>query len=96
MLSKEDVLKIARLARLELSDLEVEGAQKKLAAILSHFESLSEAATEGVSPSFHTVDKMELRADEPQPALAREDLLRNAPEELENCFKIPRVVGGAE
>ncbi|MBS1984262.1 MAG: Asp-tRNA(Asn)/Glu-tRNA(Gln) amidotransferase subunit GatC [Bdellovibrionales bacterium] len=96
MVSKDEVMKVAHLAHVRLSDAEVSVVQQKFAAILNHFNFLSEANTNGVEPSFHAAEQMELRADVAEAPLDREALLKNAPDQFENCFRISRVVGGEE
>lgn len=96
MATEAEVMRVARLARLKIQESELEGVRGKFAAILESFSFLNEANTEGVAPLFHAAESMELRPDEPEAPLDREALLRNAPEPFENCFRIPRVVGGEE
>ena len=96
MVTKEDVLRVAKLARLSIAENDLPKIQEKFSAILDHFEFLSEVDTSNVEPLYHAVDAMSPRPDVTEPAIARADLLKNAPEEFESCFKIPRVVGAAE
>jgi aspartyl-tRNA(Asn)/glutamyl-tRNA(Gln) amidotransferase subunit C len=96
MASREEVLKVARLARIRIQESELESLQKKFSAVLEYFKFLEEANVEGIEPLFHAAEQMELRPDTPEDPLAREALLANAPEAFENCFRIPRVVGGEE
>jgi aspartyl-tRNA(Asn)/glutamyl-tRNA(Gln) amidotransferase subunit C len=93
---EESVKKVARLARLHLSEDDLKKAQKKFEAILEHFEFLKEANTEGVQPLYHAAEQMELRPDQPEAPLPSADVLRNAPDEFENCFRLPKVVGTVE
>lgn len=94
MLDPQDVKKAARLARLEMTDSELMGVQEKLQTVLNFFQSLQEVSVEGIPPFFHGVQKMELREDRVEPSLPNEEVLRNAPESLDGCFKLPRIVGG--
>jgi len=96
MTTREEVLRIARLARLHLKDEEVDNVARKFSAVMDSFNFLQEAKTEGVSPMFHAAEKMELRPDETEPPLDREELLANAPDRLDACFRIPKVVGANE
>jgi aspartyl-tRNA(Asn)/glutamyl-tRNA(Gln) amidotransferase subunit C len=96
MVSKDVVLKIARLARIRIQESELAGFQKKFSDVLESFNVLQEVNTEGVAPMFHAAEQMELREDVPEAALPTADLMRNAPDQFENCFRIPRVVGGEE
>jgi len=96
MATKEEVLKVAALARIRVQDSELEDLQKKFTAVLDSFKFLSEANTEGVVPLYHGIEQMTLREDLPEAPLSREELLRNAPDSIENCFRIPRVLGAVE
>lgn len=96
MATKEEVLKVARLARIRIEESELPVVQQKFSAVLDYFKFLAEANTNGVEPLFHAAEKLELRPDVAEPALDRQALMKNAPEQFENCFRIPRVVGGEE
>jgi len=86
-LSREDVVHVARLARLDLSDEEVElfTAQHVAALDLSHLE-----------PSSHPIalDNV-LRPDQPRPSLDRDEVLAAAPDVEDYRFRVPRIVGDA-
>jgi aspartyl-tRNA(Asn)/glutamyl-tRNA(Gln) amidotransferase subunit C len=90
MLDREQVLHVARLARLELTDEEVERMAKELSHVLDHIEKIRELDLEGVPPTSHVVDVVNaLRADEPQPSLPRDVVLAAAPEPLDEGFGVP-------
>jgi aspartyl-tRNA(Asn)/glutamyl-tRNA(Gln) amidotransferase subunit C len=90
MLDREQVLHVARLARLELTDDEVERMARELSHVLDHIEKIRELDLEGVPPTSHVVDVVGgLRADEPQPSLPRDVILAAAPEPLEEGFGVP-------
>ena len=73
MLDREQVLHVARLARLELDDAEVERMAAELSKVLDHIERIRELDLEGVPPTSHVVDVVDvLRADEPVPCFPRE------------------------
>lgn len=93
-LTRESVLKIADLARLELQDSEVESFAEELGAIFGHFESLAKIQTTGVVPLL-TPTQIEptVREDQVQIGLGAEKALMNAPEKQGNLFKVPPVVG---
>ncbi len=70
MIDREQVLHVARLARLELSDEEVERMTGELSGILEHVEKIAGLDLEGVPPTSHVVPMTNaLRADEPRPSL---------------------------
>jgi len=90
MISRDDVGHVARLARLELSDDEVERMSVELSKVLDHIEKIGELDLEGVPPTSHVIDVVNaLRADEPEPSLPREVILAAAPEPLNDGFGVP-------
>lgn len=92
MVDREWVLRIAKLARLELKEEEVEVFQKQLADILKFVDQLKELDTEGVEPYIQEFSETPMRDDIPKPSLSREKALMNAPESDEGFFIVPRVV----
>ncbi len=90
VIDRDQVLHVAKLARLELSDDEVEQMAKELSGILEHVDRISELDLEGVEPTSHVV-KLEnvLRADEPRPSLDRDEALANAPDPADGAFRVP-------
>lgn len=95
-ISQADILKIATLARIHVTPADLPVLEKKFHSLLEYFNFLQEADTTGVQPLFHGIEQLELREDIPEASLDREKLLQNAPDQMENCFKLPRVVGEAE
>jgi aspartyl-tRNA(Asn)/glutamyl-tRNA(Gln) amidotransferase subunit C len=90
MLDRAQVLHVARLARLELSDDEVERMASELSKVLDHIEKIGELDLEGVAPTSHVVEVTDaLRPDEPRPCLPPEVALAAAPEPLEGGFGVP-------
>jgi aspartyl-tRNA(Asn)/glutamyl-tRNA(Gln) amidotransferase subunit C len=90
MLDRAQVLHVARLARLELTDEEVERMAAELSKVLDHIEKIRELDLEGVAPTSHVVDVVNaLRADEPQPSLPVDVALESAPEPLAGGFGVP-------
>ena len=76
MISREEVLHVARLARLELTDDEVERMSNELSGILDHIEKIGELDLEGVPPTSHVVEVTNaLRPDEPRRSWPREEML---------------------
>ena len=81
---------MARLARLELSDEEVERMAKELSHVLDHIEKIRELDLEGVPPTSHVVEVTNaLRPDEPHVSLPVDVALAAAPEPLEGGFGVP-------
>ena len=90
MIDREQVLHVARLARLELSDEEVETMSRELSGILDHVDKIGELDLEGVDPTSHVVElENVLRPDEPRPSWARERVLEEAPDTSEGAFRVP-------
>jgi aspartyl-tRNA(Asn)/glutamyl-tRNA(Gln) amidotransferase subunit C len=86
-------MRIARLARLELSDEEIERYREELGQILELVGELDQLDTEGVEPTSHVLDLINvLRQDQPRPPLSREAALENAPEVKEGKFRVPPIL----
>lgn len=93
-LSREEVLKVAHLARLEFEEDRIEKFQTDLNDILKFVEKLQELDTEGVEPLTQVNHHYNnFRKDEVKESLKREDALKNAPQEDEGMFIVPKVVG---
>src|SRR3954447_26557362 len=90
-LSRDQVLHVARLARLELSDAEVERFRAELSNVLGHIETISELGDMAdVAPTSHVVAvENALRADEPRPSLPAEIALESAPDAAMGGFRVP-------
>jgi aspartyl-tRNA(Asn)/glutamyl-tRNA(Gln) amidotransferase subunit C len=92
-IQKDEVLAIARLAHLQLSEDELDRMTRELASILAYMQELREIDVEGVPPTAHVhMPRLALRADEPIPSLPPELALREAPEVLEGGFAVPAFV----
>lgn len=92
-LTRADVLKVANLARLKLSDAEVADYTAKLGSILEYVDSLSEVDTEDVEPMVHAVELSNVfRRDEVVPSLSREAALSNAPKTDGQFFLVPQIL----
>jgi aspartyl-tRNA(Asn)/glutamyl-tRNA(Gln) amidotransferase subunit C len=89
-ISRDEVLHVARLARLALTDDEVERLTGELDAILEAVGIVSELDLAEVEPTSHPLDLVNVWADdEPRPSLPLEDVLANAPEAEEGLFRVP-------
>jgi aspartyl-tRNA(Asn)/glutamyl-tRNA(Gln) amidotransferase subunit C len=94
VIDREEVLHVARLARLRLSEDELEPMARELSAVLDHIATIDELDLEGVEPTAHVVaDGMPahsgLRADEPRDSLPREVALAQAPAVSGDGFSVP-------
>ena len=89
-IGREEVEHVARLARLALTDEEVERFRGQLSAILEAVGKVSELDLEGVPPTSHPLDLVNVLADdEPRPSLPREAALANAPRAEGSAFRVP-------
>ena len=90
VIDRSDVLHIARLARLELEDAEVERMTGELSSVLDHIAKIGELDLETVEGTSRVISvENVLRADEPRPGLARERALEDAPEVSRDSFRVP-------
>jgi aspartyl-tRNA(Asn)/glutamyl-tRNA(Gln) amidotransferase subunit C len=90
VIDREQVLHVARLARLELADEEIERMAGELSGILEHVERMNEVDLEGVEPTSHVVQLENVfRADEPRPSWSREEILEPAPDPAGGAFRVP-------
>jgi len=90
MIDRDEVMHVARLARLELSSEEVERMAGELSHVLEHVERIGELDLEGAPPTSHVVPlENVLREDVPRPSLSRERALESAPESADGGFGVP-------
>jgi aspartyl-tRNA(Asn)/glutamyl-tRNA(Gln) amidotransferase subunit C len=90
VLERDQVLHVAGLARLRLSDAEVEKMAGELSGILDHVDRIGELDLDDVEPTSHVVElENVLRADEPRPSWPREVVLEQAPDPVEGAFRVP-------
>ena len=90
MIDREQVLHVARLARLRLSEEEVAKMAAELSNILEHIERIGELDLDGLPPTSHVIEVANaLRADEPRPCLPREVALAEAPATQDGGFLVP-------
>lgn len=91
-LTRDDVVKIALLARLQLDEADLVSHTRQLAQIVGYVGQLSEVDTEGVQPMAHAVEVTNVfRPDAARPSLPREDALANAPRASDEAFLVPPV-----
>ena len=93
-LTRQDVEKVALLARLKFNEDGLDKMTDHMVQIIQYVDKLSELDTEDVQPMAHALDIYNaLAEDEPRPSLSREDALKNAPKRDEECFHVPAVLG---
>ena len=97
-LDREQVLHVARLARLELTDDEVERFGTELSKVLDHIETIGELGDMAdVAPTSHVVAvEKALRGDEPRPSLPRDVALASAPDAALGGFRVPSPGAGSD
>ena len=94
MIGREQVLHVAKLARLRLNDDEIEKMSTELSGILGHIEKIEELDLDGVEPTSHVVTlENVLRPDEPRPSWPRERVLEIAPDAGDGGFRVPSPGG---
>jgi aspartyl-tRNA(Asn)/glutamyl-tRNA(Gln) amidotransferase subunit C len=91
-----DVAHVARLARLALSEAELEEYTGQLAAVLDHAADVEALDTSGVPPTAHPLPLANvLRDDVVRPGLTRDEVLSQAPDPEDGRFRVPRIIGEA-
>ena len=90
MIDRDQVLHVAKLARLRLTDEEVERMSGELSTILDHIETIGELDLDGVPPTSHVLElENVLREDKPRPSLPPERALEQAPDPARDGFRVP-------
>jgi aspartyl-tRNA(Asn)/glutamyl-tRNA(Gln) amidotransferase subunit C len=90
---KVDIEKVARLARLQLSEEEKETFGRQLEQILGYMEQLNRLDTSGVEPTSHAIPVFNaFREDETKPSYPKKDVMEIAPSEEEGFFRVPRII----
>jgi aspartyl-tRNA(Asn)/glutamyl-tRNA(Gln) amidotransferase subunit C len=95
-LTRDEIQRVAVLARLKLSDAELDSLTSELAQILGHMDQLNELDTEDVEPMVHAIElKNVFRADEIRESLPRDEALANAPKSDGRYFHVPQILEGS-
>jgi aspartyl-tRNA(Asn)/glutamyl-tRNA(Gln) amidotransferase subunit C len=93
-LTRDDVAKVAHLARLELTDAELDTYTEQLAAVLDHAADVAALDLTDVPPTAHPLPlRNVLRADEARPCLDRDEVLSQAPAVEDSRFRVPAILG---
>lgn len=96
LISRDDVAHVARLARLDLTEDELDRFADQLGAVLDHAADVAALDTAGVPPTAHPFPLVNvLRQDLPGPSLDRDEVLSQAPAAEESRFRVPRILGEA-
>lgn len=92
-ITRAEVEHVARLARLELTDAELDTFTGQMDGILAYVEKLNALDTDGIIPTSHAVPmENAFRADEPTGSIGVENALANAPQRAESFFRVPKVI----
>ena len=95
-LGREDVAHVARLARLELSDEELDLFTEQLGHVLAHAADVEALDLSSVEPTAHPIRLQNvLRPDVPKESLTRDEVLAEAPEVEDRRFRVPKIIGDA-
>ena len=90
----QDVEHVAQLARLAFTPKEKETFMQQLNKVLAYMEKLNEVDTSNVEPLSHTIElTTALRQDIVRPSFPQSEMLENAPDRVENYFRVPKVIG---
>jgi aspartyl-tRNA(Asn)/glutamyl-tRNA(Gln) amidotransferase subunit C len=96
-IARDEVKRIAALARLSMDGPEIDRMQRDLAAILAYVEALAAVDTTGVEPTAHVIPlSTPMRADAPEPAMDPARAVANAPEVSGSAFVVPKVIAAEE
>ena len=96
-LRDQDVLHVARLARLKLEDSELDQVRRDLNRVLDYVSKLHELSLEQVQPTMHVVEtQAPLRPDETKSSLTVGQAIQNAPAVRDAMFQVPRIIDGGE
>ncbi len=92
-ISREEVLYIARLARLEFDEEKVEEFTHQLGRVLDYINKLKELDVSNVEPTYHVLDMVSvMREDEVKESLSQEEALSNAPDPKDGFFRVPKII----
>jgi aspartyl-tRNA(Asn)/glutamyl-tRNA(Gln) amidotransferase subunit C len=95
VIGREEVLHVARLARLEVSEEEIEPMARELSAVLDHVATIGELDLDGVAPTSHVIEVTgALRPDVPRPSFERDVILAQAPAAAQDGFLVPSPQAG--
>lgn len=92
-LSPDQVRHVAKLARLSLSESQIQNMAQQLSRVLTHIQQISELDLKDVQPMAHALDlSNQLRDDVPGPTLTVDQVLANAPDKMPPFFQVPKVI----
>ncbi|MFC1726198.1 Asp-tRNA(Asn)/Glu-tRNA(Gln) amidotransferase subunit GatC [candidate division KSB1 bacterium] len=90
--AKEEVINIAKLAKLKFAEEELNRFQKEMTVILEYMEKLNQLDTENIEPKYFVFEQDTLfREDKPKNKFSKEETLKNAPKRTDDFFLVPKV-----
>ncbi|MBI5870553.1 MAG: Asp-tRNA(Asn)/Glu-tRNA(Gln) amidotransferase subunit GatC [Actinobacteria bacterium] len=93
LVTHDDVIYVAKLARLKVEAEELDRYADQLSSILSHIDKISELDLSGVEPTSHVIDLSNIfREDEPRPSVDHDEALANGPEVEKGAFRVPPIL----
>ena len=93
-ITREEVIHVAKLARLEMDEKDIDTFSTQIGTILEYFETLNQVDTTDIKPTSHAIFLTNaFREDEHKEHLDRESALANAPEQEDGYFLVPKVIG---
>ncbi|MBR2468390.1 MAG: Asp-tRNA(Asn)/Glu-tRNA(Gln) amidotransferase subunit GatC [Clostridia bacterium] len=92
MITKKDVLHVAKLSKLEFNEDEIDAFVENMDSIVGYVNTLSQIDTSGLEEELTAVNLDDLRQDEVQPSLPQESAILNAPKKRNGGFSVPQVV----
>lgn len=95
MVTHDDVIYVAKLARLKVESDELDRYASQLSSIFSHIDKISELDLTGVDPTSHVIGLANIfREDEPRPSVDRDEALANGPDVERGAFRVPPILEG--
>ena len=92
-ITKQEVEKVAKLARLAMTEVETAAFSQQLNQIVAYVQKLKTFSTEGVEPTSTVLGQTNVfRPDQTQPSLSHEQALSNAPDAEAHCFRVPKII----
>ena len=92
-ISKQEVERVAKLARLAMTEAETATYSQQLNQIVGYVQKLKTFSTEGIEPTSILLEETNVfRSDEPEPSLSEEQALKNAPDVEDHRFRVPRII----
>ncbi len=92
MITREQIIHLAKLARLKLNDEEIEKLREDLSKILNYVEKINELKLEDIEPLINIIEELKTREDEPAKSESNQLIIENFPEKEDNYLKVPKII----